>query len=204
MMTNINADETVRDVIVIGGSLGSAKAINTLLALLPAGLPAFVGVVVHRHASSQTDWSSHLGVDVALPILQPSRSMPLERGVVYVAPADQHMTFSRTHVRLDRDTKREYARPSVNSLFSSAAVAFGSRVVAVVMTGKGRDGTQGAIDVVGQGGMTLVQSRAEALQTGMPSHALAQDHVSAELGLHGLATVLQLVVRGQSSLVEPA
>jgi chemotaxis response regulator CheB len=101
----INTEEIVRDVIVIGASAGGVRAVIELLSRLPAALPAFIGVVIHRGATSPANWSQALGGKTKLRVVEPSDGDPLRRGVVYVAPSDCHMTFEHERIILDGRAK---------------------------------------------------------------------------------------------------
>jgi two-component system, chemotaxis family, protein-glutamate methylesterase/glutaminase len=112
-----------------------------------------------------------------LKVFEPADGDPLQRGTVYVAPADCHMKFERDRIALDGGAKEHHMRPAVDSLFASAALTYGRRVVAVVLTGGGHDGMQGLLDVTAAGGLSLVQKPSEAEHASMPEYAIAHDHV---------------------------
>lgn len=197
MSVPINADRVVRDVIVIGASAGGIRAVIDVLARLSADLPAFIGVVIHRGAVSADNWSQVIGMKTSLRVVEPADGDALERGVVYVAPADCHMRFERDRVRLDGDAKKHFTRPAVDPLFSSAALAYGPRVVAVVLTGGGHDGMLGLLDVSTAGGLALVQKPSEAADASMPTYAIAHDHVLAALGVDEIGDALAQLARGE-------
>jgi two-component system chemotaxis response regulator CheB len=181
MMGRLNVECLVRDVIVIGASAGGVSAIVELLGELPSGLPTIVGVVIHRGATSPDDWSPSLGKSSSLRVVEPSHGELITRGVVYIAPADHHMTFRDNAVFLDRKPKEHHTRPALNPLFKSAALAYGTRVLGIVLTGGGTDGTEGLRDITSAGGLSLVQTPSEAANASMPRYALLHDDVSAAL-----------------------
>lgn len=197
MSVPINAERIVRDVIVIGASAGGIRAVIDVLARLPADLPAFVGVVIHRGAFSTDNWSQVIGMKTKLQVVEPADGDALKRGVVYIAPADCHMRFERDRISLDDDAKRHFTRPAVDPLFSSAALAYGRRVVAVVLTGGGHDGMLGLLDVSTAGGLALVQKPSEAADASMPTYAIAHDHVLAALGIDEIGDALAQLARGE-------
>jgi two-component system, chemotaxis family, protein-glutamate methylesterase/glutaminase len=198
MPYSMNRSSSVRDVIVIGASAGGVRAVIEVLSRLPASLPAFVGVVIHRGASSTSNWSDVLGMKTELRVIEPSNGALLEHGVVYVAPADFHMRFERGRIVLDGGTKEHRTRPAVDPLFTSAALAYGDRVVAVVLTGGGHDGMQGLLQVTQAGGLSIVQNPSEAEHSSMPRYALANDHVSAALTVDEIGDALVCLARGDS------
>ena len=93
MSVSINPERIARDVIVVSASAGGIRAVIEILARLPADLPAFIGVVIHRGAGSTSNWSDVLGMKTKLRVVEPTDGDSLTRGVVYIAPADCHMRF---------------------------------------------------------------------------------------------------------------
>lgn len=192
----INPEKITRDVIVVGASAGGIQAVIEILFRLPPDLPALMGVVIHRGSTSQSDWSKSLGKKTELRVVEPADGAPLTRGVVYIAPADCHMTFGRDRITLARGAKEHYTRPAVDPLFTSAARAFGTRVVGVVLTGGGHDGMQGLLDITTAGGLSLVQKPSEAEDASMPKYAIAHDHVRAVLSVERIGDALVVFARG--------
>jgi len=106
------------------------------------------------------------------------------------------MTFEHDIIVLTRGSKEHHTRPAVDPLFSSAALAYGPRVVGVVLTGGGHDGMQGLLDITKAGGLSLVQKPSEAEHTSMPEYAIAHDHVRAALTVDKIGDALALLARG--------
>jgi len=202
MGTTINPEKIVRDVIVIGASAGGHKAITEILSRIPADLPAFFGVVIHRGAVSQTNWSHTLGSRAKLRVVEPANGESLTLGTVYVAPSDCHMTFAEHHVMLDHQAKEHFTRPAIDPLFISAAQSFGPRVVAIVLTGGGHDGMQGLLHVTAAGGLCLVQKPSEAEYRSMPEYAIAHDHVRAALTVDEIGDALVLLAQGRAVAID--
>jgi two-component system chemotaxis response regulator CheB len=200
---SINTAGVVRDVIVIGASSGGVTAVRSVLHALPADLPAFVGVVIHRSASPVSDWSQVFQATASLRVTEPVDGERLVRGCVYVAPADHHMKFSDDCVGLDRGPKHGHSRPSVDALFVSAAAAYGRRVVAIVLTGNGGDGAQGCLAVSARGGICIVQRPRETVVPSMPVHAIAVDHIQGELSIEDMAPALFAMAHGGGAQVQP-
>jgi len=101
------------------------------------------------------------------------RGHSVEPGHVYIAPPDYHMTvLCPGVVRLDQGPKVRFSRPAVDPLFRTAAEVYGPRVIGVVLTGYGEDGTDGLRAINAAGGITVVQDPNEATAAGMPRSAL--------------------------------
>jgi two-component system chemotaxis response regulator CheB len=130
--------------------------------------------------------------------VEPANGDLLTHGVVYIAPSDSHMTFGDDRICLDHGAKEHFTRPAVDPLFTSAAHAYGERVVAVVLTGGGHDGMQGLLHVTAAGGLCLVQKPSEAEHASMPEYAIAHDHVRAALSVDEIGDALALLARGRA------
>jgi two-component system chemotaxis response regulator CheB len=106
------------------------------------------------------------------------------------------MRFEHDRIALDRGAKEHRTRPAVEPLFISAALAYGRRVVGVVLTSGGHDGMQGLLEVTTAGGLSLVQKPSEAVHASMPEYAIAHDHVRAALPIDEIGDALVLLARG--------
>ena len=192
----INADRIPRDVIVIGGSAGGVKPAMSILEQLPGHLPVFGGIVLHRSPFYETRLPQVLGRHSAFSVLEPVDGVAAQRGIVYVAPRDQHMFFEDAVVRVDRGPKQHRTRPAIDPLFLSAAAVYGPRVVGVLLSGMGGDGVSGFLAIKAAGGITLVQAPDDAQFPTMPIRALNEDDVDAALPVEALSQVLAMLAVG--------
>jgi two-component system chemotaxis response regulator CheB len=192
----LNDEGRVRDVIVVGASAGGVQALMHLLQLLPSDLPAVLCIVLHRSPFHETQLPFVLGRHARLPVMEPADGFPVRPGVVYVAPRDQHMVMHNGVMQLDRGPKQHRTRPAIDPLFRSAAAAYGPRVVGVLLSGMGADGVTGLIDIKQHGGISLVQTPAEAQFPTMPSRAIKEDDVDGALTVAGIARILPLLAVG--------
>lgn len=177
------------EVIVVGTSLGGLSALRFVLKGLPANLRAVMAIVQHRGA-----WEGSLCALLAsvsaVPISEPEDKERLAPGHAYLAPADYHLLIERGHFALSTGPRVCHARPSIDLLFESAAVAYGERVLGLVMTGANSDGALGARMIKDRGGVLLVQDPAEAESRIMPEAALRATEVDAVLPLSGIVAFL--------------
>lgn len=180
------------DIVVVGTSAGGVEALATLVSALPPNFPAAIFVVLHTPAHSPSFVPKILSRSGLLEAVQASDSMEIEHGLIYVSPPDHHMLVERGRVRVVRGPKENRHRPAVDPLFRSAALAYGPRVVGVILTGALDDGTAGLRAVKRRSGIAIVQDPDEAIFPGMPLSAL--EHVQVDYILP-LAAISQLLVR---------
>lgn len=175
-------------IVAIGASWGGLKAMRTLLAGLPADLGASVVVVQHRSADSSGPAYVELLQKVCkLPIIEIDDKERIVPDTVFVAPADYHTLIETGHFALSRDIRVQYARPSIDVLFESAADAYGDEVLAVVLTGANQDGADGVLCVKRAGGYTIVQDPETSERPEMPRAAIGTGVVDEVLTLDEVA-----------------
>jgi two-component system, chemotaxis family, protein-glutamate methylesterase/glutaminase len=188
-------DERASTVVVVGASAGGVEALTALAGGLPADLDASVCVVLHLPAGAESRLAEILSRAGPLPAVQVRDGEPLARGRIYVAPPDRHLMVRGRHVLLGRGAHENGLRPSIDVLFRSAALSYGRRTVAVVLSGSRDDGVAGASAVGARGGCVVVQSPHDALFPGMPSETVSRDHPDRVLPLAKLAAAVTTAVR---------
>ena len=161
-----------RDIIVIGGSSGATAPLKSLLAGLPPDLPAAVFVVLHIPARSLGLLSTVADAAGPLPARQAEDGMRIERGQVYIAAPDRHLIVTDGVIRLGRGPRENMVRPAIDPLFRSAALAYGPRVIGVVLSGLLSDGAAGLDAVKRCGGTAIVQDPEDPIAGEMPRRAL--------------------------------
>jgi two-component system chemotaxis response regulator CheB len=160
-------------------------------------------VLIAQHMSGPfvPAFAEWLATECALPIsvaYDGERPVP---GRVLVAPGGLNMVLDDAGVvRLNSDPSPAGIRPSVDRLLETLANAYGARAVGVVLTGLGRDGTEGLRAIRRAGGVTLVQDQASCVVGGMPGAALAEGVVDAEVELGMLGKTLAELVAGTATL----
>lgn len=187
-------DERDSSLVVVGGSAGGVGALTTLAAGLPADLAAPVCVVLHLRANAESRLAHIVARAGLLPALQARDGESLQAGYVYVASPDHHLTVEDGRCRVERGPHENGFRPSIDALFRSAAVAYGPRTVAVVLSGARDDGVAGASAVGARGGCVLVQDPAEAAFPALPGHAVSRDDPDRVMPLTELASAIAAAV----------
>ena len=178
------------DIIVIGASSGGVDALPKLIGSLPANLPASVFIVLHVSPQGPGFLPQIISRVASLPVAHGVDGETIRQGHVYVAPPDYHLQMDRTRVRLFRGPRENFHRPSIDTLFRSAAHAYGPRVTGVVLTGNLDDGTAGLHSVKTHGGIAIVQDPKEALVPAMPQSALRNVKVDHCLPLAEMGALL--------------
>jgi two-component system, chemotaxis family, protein-glutamate methylesterase/glutaminase len=187
-----------KDIIVIGASAGGVEALRRLCANLPADLPAAVLVVQHLSPSARSVLPQLLNKAGPLPAKTPADGETLEAGRIYVAKPDHHLLLRPGQILMRRGPFENRTRPAVNALFRSAAIAYGARVIGVVLTGLLDDGTDGLIAIKAVGGTSVVQDPNDAEWPSMPRNALKRDHVDHAVRLDEMGALLSRLCREEA------
>lgn len=184
-----------RDIVCIGGSSGATAPLKAILGALPADLPAAVFIVLHIPARSLGVLATVASAAGRLPVHQAEDGMAIEPGHVYLAVPDHHLILTKTCLKLGRGPRENMARPAIDPLFRSAAAAYGSRVVGVVLSGLLNDGAAGLEAVKRCGGVAVVQDPADAIADEMPRGALRATTVDLLVPAARIGDVLSELAR---------
>lgn len=158
--------------IVIGTSAGGLRALGRMLGALPPHLNAAIFIVQHLAADKPSILPQILTDICSLPARHATDGEPIQTGRIYVAPPDYHLLVNQGVMRLVRGPQENRFRPAIDTLFRSAARAYGPRVVGVVLTGYLDDGTVGLQAIKHRGGVAIVQDPEEAEYPSMAKSAL--------------------------------
>lgn len=159
------------NLLVFGASTGGPQVLQYIFSRLPADFPVGIALVQHFEQGFEqgfADWlnnSSELSIRIAA-----EKDFP-KKGEVVIAPQGLQMKADGRTLYLDDAPKVNNQKPAVDVLFSSAAKAYGKSLTAVLLTGMGKDGAQGCLDIYQNGGFTIVQDEASSVVYGMPKEA---------------------------------
>lgn len=183
--------------VVTGTSLGGLSALRTIFSSLPTDFSAPILVVMHL-GSQESLLPTILSSTSKLAVRNAENGMVLAAGTILIAPSNRHLLVDNDRVRLTHGPKENHARPAIDPLFRSAAIAYRSRVIGIILTGTLDDGVVGLQAIKDYGGIAVVQDPSDAEAACMPQNAL--DYVSVDycLPLEDIAaTLVRLVDQSQ-------
>ena len=191
-VSSADAGRRARGLIAIGASTGGTQALETVLTRLPADMPPIV-VVQHMPSGFTKAFATRLNSVCALTVIEAAGGEPLERGTVYIAPGDYHMSVYqdglRLRTRLSQGAPVHYQRPAVDVLFGSVARMPGVPRVGLILTGMGADGADGLVAMRHSGAQTIAEAEESCVVFGMPKEAIARGgaaHVASLLQMPAL------------------
>ncbi len=155
-------------IVLIGCSTGGPKSLPEVLSRLPGNLPAPVLVVQHMPEGFTRSFAERLNWISSLEVKEAEEGEEIQKGKIYIAPGNRHMTLKGNKVHLDDGPKVNFVRPAVDVLMNSVAPMYGPRTVGVILTGMGSDGALGMELIKKNGGKTIVQSEETCVVYGMP------------------------------------
>lgn len=183
-------------IVVVGTSAGGLNALTALIQQLPEGFPAPVLIVQHISADASGDvLLDALNKHGKLNCLHAVNGEPVKAGNIYLAPSDHHLMVEKDGcLHVTKGAQENRSRPGIDPLFRSAAVAFGNRVIGIILTGYLDDGTAGLIAIKRCGGTCIVQDPNGADYPDMPKNALNQLKVDYCVSIAEMGGILSKLV----------
>ncbi len=192
-------------VLLIGCSTGGPQALNTLIANLGSVIErAPVLIPQHMPPMFTASLAEHLERLARRPAREAQDGEEINAGRIYIAPGGRHMKVARRDdgtavIALDDGPLINFCKPAVNPLFTSAAEVWGSKALALVLTGMGSDGLAGAKDLVAAGGHVIAQDEETSVVWGMPGQVTQACLCSAVLPINDIAPKLTRIFAGERS-----
>jgi two-component system, chemotaxis family, protein-glutamate methylesterase/glutaminase len=180
--------------IAIGCSWGGLAALTVLLDGLPADLDA--AVVVAQHRAPEVSQLEHLLHERSqMPVQEVDDKDEIRARTVFLAPPAYHTLVEPGRFALSTDAPVQYARPSLDVLFESAADAYGPDCIGVVLTGASADGAAGLNAICEAGGVAIVQEPESAERAEMPAAALDATPSAQVLPLEEIPAALTRLIQ---------
>jgi two-component system, chemotaxis family, protein-glutamate methylesterase/glutaminase len=188
------------EIVGLAASTGGPGALRSVLDALPYDFPVPVVLVQHLANGFLQGFVDWLGTSCRLRVKLAVQGEVLRAGTVYVAPEDRHLDIGPGGiVRTSSEPPFDGFRPSASLLFQSLAVTYGSRVLAAIMTGMGRDGIAGLRRIRAAGGRIIAQDEQTCAVFGMPAAAIEEGLADFVLPISQVAPKLVEVVSQESS-----
>jgi two-component system chemotaxis response regulator CheB len=179
------------EAIVIGVSSGGPSALRYILSAIPADFEIPIIIVQHIGPRTNDQWIKLLGIKSNLAVKEADEKERIQKGNVYVAPANYHLLIEQDKTfSLTIDERVNFARPAIDVLFESAAEAFSIKLIGVILTGSSADGTAGLQKIKEYGGLTIAQDPETAESAFMPTSAIATIQIDYILSLKNIVELL--------------
>ena len=159
-------------IIVVGASMGGIDFFLKLVSQLSSDWPVAVFIVQHIASMHRSQLDRILSGRTSLTVEPGENNKPILPGHIYITPTDQHLIVKEGYMKVSYGPTENGSRPSINTLFRSAAVAYRHRTIGVLLTGLLSDGTRGLQAIHECGGITVVQDPEEAPYPEMPTNAI--------------------------------
>lgn len=189
------------DCLVVGASTGGPPALRAFLLGLGNDWKLPILIVQHMPATFTTILAEHLDKALPMKVQEAKDGMLIESRNVYIAPGDWHMTIKNDPIckqlKLDQGPQVNWCRPAVDPLFKSAADAYGNHALAVVLTGMGHDGRDGAQALVNVNASVMVQDEATSVVWGMPGAVAEAGLAEIIKPIEGLSAACRAFARGE-------
>jgi two-component system chemotaxis response regulator CheB len=178
-------------VICVGASWGGLDAVGRLLSDIPEDVGTPIVIAQHRHAASTPGGLAELlHLRIRRPVQDAEDKMAIQPRNVYIAPPDYHLLIEPGRFALSLDERVQFARPSIDVLFESAAHTYGAAAIGIILTGANEDGAAGLAEIKRRGGVAIVQDPRGAARRTMPDAAIAATAADAVLPVEEMGRFL--------------
>ncbi|OQY32749.1 MAG: chemotaxis protein CheB [Spirochaetaceae bacterium 4572_59] len=185
--------------IVIGTSSGGLNALSKVLKPLARDFPVPILIVQHISPDANDFMVHHLRKNSNLQIKEADDKDIPEKGWVYIAPPNYHMLVEEERfLSLAVTPPENFSRPSIDVLFETAADAYTTHLIGIILTGANNDGTKGAIRIKDRKGMIIAQSPETAEATMMPQSVIDKNAADIILPLDQIGKYLNTLILGTS------
>ncbi len=192
---------TTNKVFAIGASTGGVQALMAVLPALPANAPGTL-VVQHMPANFTKSFAQRLNDNCAMNVVEASDGDHVIPGRVLLAPGGMHMLLQRSganyYVCIKDGPVVCHQKPSVEVMFNSVAKYAGANAVGAILTGMGKDGAMGLLNMRQNGAHTIAQNEESCIVYGMPKEAIEQNAAEKILSLNQIAAAMVDLANAES------
>lgn len=181
--------------VVIGASTGGPKALFKVITSLPENLGVPVFIVQHMPEGFTKAFADRLNKFSKLKVVEAEEGMTIEKDIVYIAPGGKHMEIiNNKTISLNLEPQIWGVRPAVDKLFISAAKTYKDSLLGVILTGMGRDGANGIIEIKKAGGATISEDESTCIIYGMPKAAYDTNMIDEVIPLYDISKRIANIV----------
>ena len=184
------------DAIVIGASTGGPQMLTELVKTLPEDLAIPIFIVQHMPAGFTASFARRLDAHSDVNVVEAEDGMKIQKGTVYLAPGGLHMVINRNRIQLLDTPKVHSVRPAIDPMFESAIETYGKNILAVILTGMGKDGAEGCVAVKNAGGHVIAQDEESCVVYGMPKSAVETGAVDEVLSIYDIIVEINEQIEG--------
>lgn len=182
------------DALMIGASTGGPNVLTQIVKSLPANLSIPVFIVQHMPEGFTASFSKRMNSLAKVPVVEAENRMLIKAGTVYLAPGGKHMIVRNKRIQLLDTAKVHSVKPAVDPLFESVVNHYGRNTLGVILTGMGRDGAAGCLDIKRAGGYVIAQNEESCVVYGMPRHAYEAGAVNELLSIEEIIESINKIV----------
>lgn len=180
--------------VVIGSSAGGLDALKTLLSSLRKGFRLPILIVQHQSPQSNKFLPKYLDEHCSMKVKEADEKEKILPGMVYIAPPNYHLLVEEDEtLSLSVEEKVNYARPSIDVLFESAAYVYHNTLIGIILTGANNDGSNGMKIIKENGGKTIAQDPSTAYVDIMPKAAIATTQIDHILPINKIGELLNIL-----------
>jgi two-component system chemotaxis response regulator CheB len=185
------------EAIVMGASTGGPKALYEVVTKLPEKIGVPVFIVQHMPVGFTKAFAERLDKFSKIKVVEATQGQKIENDVVYIAPGGHHMEINNNRtILLTQDPPIWGVRPAVDKLFISAANIYNGKLLGVILTGMGKDGSKGVIEIKKHGGYNISEDESTCTIYGMPKAAFETNMVDEVVPLYNVTERIVNVVIG--------
>lgn len=181
--------------IVMGTSMGGMNALKSILTKFSKNFPVPILIVQHISSHSNGFLAEYLNDICKIEVKEADEKEKAMPGYAYIAPPNYHLLVEKDgYLALSVEDKVNFARPSIDVLFETAADAYGHELIGVILTGANKDGAKGLKMIKEKGGLIIVEDPTTAESTMMPISAINETKVDYILTLQDIGDLINKLI----------